>query len=179
MWFNKHLRSLSSTVVDIGGDAKGNVFHPEMIKHKEKGGKLPERDTDKRAWGFHGHGVWLERTGKTEWKRWLPLCSKWRLKVAQEVSKSWRVILPLRFATWSHRGSVCSAAGSDGCVRCLGLVSGQSSFIIFPSVPVVQEQGRSGLRHASLEVAPSSLHSFLVIVLGIPCFFLLTSILKY
>lgn len=59
MQFNKHLRNLSSTVVDIGGDAKvkGNVFHPEMIKHKEKGGKLPERNTDKRAGGFNGLGV--------------------------------------------------------------------------------------------------------------------------
>lgn len=52
MQYNQHLWSLYYTVVDIGGNAKVEGGHSclGMTKHKEKGGNLSERNTDKGSW---------------------------------------------------------------------------------------------------------------------------------
>lgn len=97
-----------------------------------------------------------------EQENWMGEVIKVGLKVAFEgCPGNWQKhedwFSPRCFAPWNHRGSVCSAAGSSGLARCLGLASCQSSFTIFSYILVAQEQGTPWLKRVYLEVAQSSL----------------------
>lgn len=68
MQYNQHLWSLYYTVVDIGGNAKVEGGHSclGMTKHKEKGGNLPQRNTDKK--GALGASTDMGSDGKEQGK---------------------------------------------------------------------------------------------------------------